>query len=155
MVLRLRKKAKLSRASPYFPQVRGGWHESHCNICHFRPGQCLLRRFLMLTVAISSASTSEAVQRSSGEASDHTTNKRVPFTDMIMLVTDSDKSHSASGYSGFNIAGSLHPLAAFFAPLAALALLAAAAAVSANPVLLQLGVVTNGRRRRRRRSAAR
>jgi len=47
-------------------------------------------------------------------------------------------------------AAGINPLAALIAPLAGLALLGAAAAVSINPVLVQLAVVSSGRRRKKR-----
>ena len=45
----------------------------------------------------------------------------------------------------------LNPLAALIAPLAALALLGAASFVSANPTLLTLAVLNNGKRKKRKR----
>ena len=57
------------------------------------------------------------------------------------------------GGGGSLLDGALNPLAALIAPLAALALLGAAAAVSANPSLIQLAVINNNGRRKKRTTA--
>lgn len=49
--------------------------------------------------------------------------------------------HSGSG-------GSVNPISALVAPLAALALLGAAAAVASSPVLMTVAVLSSGRKRR-------
>lgn len=62
-----------------------------------------------------------------------------PITDSYSSNYNSYASHEGSG---------VNPLSALVAPLAALALLGAAAAVSTNPVLLSIAVLSSGRKRR-------
>lgn len=59
---------------------------------------------------------------------------------------DGHTSNYGTGYD--NREGSINPLSALVAPLAALALLGAAVAVASNPVLMTLAVLSSGRKRR-------
>jgi hypothetical protein len=64
----------------------------------------------------------------------------------MLFIADSHTSSYGVGYD--NREGSINPLSALVAPLAALALLGAAAAVASNPVLMTLAVLSSGRKRR-------
>lgn len=64
----------------------------------------------------------------------------------VLGLTDSYDNYGSYGSGGSG--GSVNPLSALVAPLAALALLGAAAAVSTNPVLLSVAVLSSGRKRR-------